>query len=269
VDGRPVDPVRGPNPLLAGKAGKPVELTLRRPGSAGSGQADRRVVVVPIASEHTLRYQDLIATRRAKVRESSGGRLGYLHVPDMGSRGWAEFHRDYDTEIEHEGLLLDVRENGGGHTSALVVEKLNRKIIAWTAARYGKVASYPEDAPRGPVVTLTDEWAGSDGDIVTQAIKTYQIGPVVGMRTWGGVLGYEDARELVDGTRTTQADLVFRFVGDGSAAENYGVDPDLEVPIKPQDWAAGRDPQLETAVRLALEALEQHPAATPPDFLAG
>lgn len=267
VDGRPVDPVRGPNPLLAGKADKPVELTLRRTDQAGSdtaAPADRRVVVVPIGSERTLHYQDLIATRRAKVRELSGGRLGYVHVPDMMSGGWAEFHRDFTTEVAHEGLLVDVRANSGGHTSALVVEILNRQIIAWDVSRRGKPVSYPLDAPRGPVVALTDEWAGSDGDIVTQAIKTYGIGPVVGTRTWGGVLGYDFPRELVDGTMVTQANLGFLFDGDGSDAENYGVDPDIEVPITPQDWVAGRDPQLETAVRMALETLESQPAAAPP-----
>ena len=269
VDGRLVDPVRGPAPLLAGKANKPVELTLRRSGQDSSDPSDpaafteRRVVVVPLASERTLRYQDTIAARRAKVRELSGGRLGYVHVPDMMSAGWAEFHRDFTIEVAHEGLLVDVRANSGGHTSGLVVEKLTRKIIAWDFSRRGKPVSYPLDAPRGPVVTLTDEWAGSDGDIVTQAIKTYDVGPVVGTRTWGGVLGYDYPRELVDGTFVTQANLGFFFDGDGSEAENYGVDPDVEVRIAPQDWAAGRDPQLEKAVRMALEALESQPAAAP------
>jgi tricorn protease len=213
-----------------------------------------------------LRCQDAVATLRAEVWELSCGRLGYVHVPDMMSAGWAEFHRDFTTEVAHEGLLVDVRSNEGGHTSALVVEKLARKIIAWDHWRRGKTVSYPLDAPRGPVVTLTDEWAGSDGDIVTQAIKTYGIGPVVGARTWGGVLGFDYPRELVDGTLVTQANLGFVFDGDGEdgpAVENYGVDPDVEVRIAPQDWVAGRDPQLETAVRMALEALESQPAAAP------
>jgi tricorn protease len=266
VDGHPVDPRRGPGPLLAGKADRPVELTLRRDvAPEGDGAAPvRRIVVVPLASEATLRYHDLIASRRAAVRELSGGRLGYLHVPDMQSRGWAEFHRDHGTEITREGLVLDVRENAGGHTSALIIEKLTRRIIGWDTSRRSRPVSYPVEAPRGPVVALTDECAGSDGDIVTQAIKSYGIGPVVGTRTWGGVVGIDMRYQLVDGTRVTQPKYAFWFEGSGWSVENYGVDPDVEVPIPPHDWAAGRDPQLETAVRLALEALDSRPASTPP-----
>ena len=264
VDGRPVDPVRGPYPLRAGKADQPVELTLRRAGADGGPDTTRRVVVVPLASDQTLRYHDLIRARRAKVRELSEGRLGYVHVPDMQSPGWAEFHRDLGTEIRCDGLVFDLRENGGGHTSALVVEKIARKIIAWELTRQHQPISYPVDAPRGPIVTLTDEMAGSDGDIGTAAVMAYGLGPVVGTRTWGGVIGYDGDHLLVDGTGLTQPRLAFWFARQGWSVENYGVDPDIEVRIPPQDWAAGRDPQLETAVRLALESLETHPAAQPP-----
>ena len=258
VDGRPVDPDLGPNALLAGKADKPVEVTLRRDG------ADRRAVVVPLASEHPARYYDLVARRRAAVREASGGRLGYLHIPDMMSPGWAEFHRDLYAEFRHDGLIVDLRENGGGHTSQLVVEKLARRIIGWHVSRYGEPSSYPVEAPRGPVVAIADENAGSDGDIVTQALKSYGIATVVGTRTWGGVIGIDMKYELVDGTGVTQPKYAFWFADPGWAVENYGVDPDVEVTIAPHDWAAGRDPQLDTAVRLALQVLEQRPPAAPP-----
>jgi tricorn protease len=258
VDGRPVDPDLGPNALLAGKADKPVELTLRRDGT------DRRAVVVPLASEYALRYYDLIARRRSAVREASGGRLGYLHIPDMMSPGWAEFHRDLHTEFRRDGLIVDLRENGGGHTSQLVVEKLGRRIIGWDVSRYEEPSSYPAEAPRGPVVAIADENAGSDGDIVTQALKSYGIATVVGTRTWGGVIGIDMKYALVDGTGVTQPKYAFWFDDAGWAVENYGVDPDVEVAIPPHDWAAGRDPQLDTAVRLALQALEQRPPAVPP-----
>jgi tricorn protease len=267
VDGRPVDPRRGPNPLLVGKAGRPVELTLRGANGDVSGQAggiERRVAVVPLGSEALLRYHDRISARRAHVRERSGGRLGYLHVPDMQSLGWAEFHRGFTAELARDGLVLDLRENGGGHTSALVVEKLVRRVIGWVLARQGGVSPYPHDAPRGPIITLIDEMAGSDGDIGPNAIRTYGLGPLVGVRTWGGVVGYDRDRLLVDRTMVSQPKLACWFEGPGFGIENHGVDPDVEVAIRPQDWAAGRDPQLETAIRLALESLEQHPAATPP-----
>jgi tricorn protease len=261
VDGRPVDPVTGPGPLLVGTAGKPVELTLR----PGGGGEPRRAVVVPLADESALRYQAWVADRRAHVHELSGGRVGYLHVPDMMGHGWAQLHRDLRVEVQREAVVLDVRENGGGHTSELVVEKLGRKVIGWSVARgYRTSDSYPSDAPRGPVVAVADEFAGSDGDIVNIAIKEMGIGPVVGTRTWGGVIGIDMRYHLVDGTLVTQPRYANWFTGPGWAVENHGVDPDVEVVITPQDRAAGRDPQLDTAVRLALEALAEHPAATPP-----
>jgi len=259
VDGTRVDPAYGPNSLLVGKAEQPVELTLRRDGAE-----DRRVVVTPVASEGSLRYHDLIRARRALVHELSGGRLGYVHVPNMVSRGWAELHRDLHSEFSREGLVFDLRENGGGHTSQLVIEKLARKIIGWDVRRSSRAESYPADAPRGPIVTLTDECAGSDGDIATAAVKRYGLGPVVGTRTWGGVIGYDYERTLVDGTQLTQPKLSFWFDDAGWGVENYGVDPDVEIPIPPHDWAAGRDPQLAEGIRLALETLEQNPALTPP-----
>ena len=261
VDGRPVDPARGPNAQLVGKAGQPVELTLRRDGAE-----DRRVVVTPLGSESVLRYHDLIRTRRALVRELSAGRLGYVQVPDMMSRGWAELHRDLHNEFTREGLIFDLRENSGGHTSQLVIEKLTRKIIGWDLRRNSSAESFPSEAPRGPIVTLTDECAGSDGDIATQAVKRYGLGPVVGIRTWGGVVGYDYERSLVDGTLLTQPKLSFWFDTAGWGVENYGVDPDIEIPIPPHDWVAGRDPQLAEGIRLALEALERTPALIPPEM---
>jgi tricorn protease len=266
VDGQPVDPVRGPWPLLAGTAGKPVELTVR----PQSGDL-RRVAVVPLRDERRLRYQDWVAGRRRLVRELSEGRLGYLHIPDMVGEGWAHFHRDLRTELRFDALVMDVRGNRGGHISQLVVEKLARRVIGWDAVRWMQPVSYPEEARRGPLVALADEHAGSDGDIVTAAIRVLGLGPVVGARTWGGVIGVDDipGHELVDGTHMTVPRLAFSFDEYGWGVENYGVDPDVEVLISPDDWAAGRDPQLETAVRLALEALEKQPASVPPDPSTG
>ena len=259
VDGRPVDPVRGPGALLAGKADKPVELTLRREGAE-----DRRVVVVPLRDERILRYHDLIRGRRAAVRELSGGRLGYVHVPDMMSQGWADYHRDLHAEFSREGIVVDLRANNGGHTSQLVIERLTRTLSGWRMTRRREPVRHPRDAPRGALVAICDECSASDGDIATNAFKRYGLGPVVGMRTWGGVVGIDGRYRLVDGTTTTQPKGANWYDNVEWGIENHGVDPDVEVPIAPQDWAAGRDPQLETAVRIALEALERTPAAGPP-----
>ena len=289
VDGQPVDPRRGPWPLLAGTAGKPVELVLAggttpqdppdpggnhppRPPLGGASPPRgpmRRVAVVPLRSDRRLRYQDWVAGRRRLVRELSEGRLGYLHIPDMMGEGWAHFHRDLRTEMGRDGLIFDVRGNSGGHISELVVEKLARRVIAWGMGRWLRPETYPQEARRGPLVTLADEFAGSDGDIVTAAIKLLGLGPVVGTRTWGGVIGIEGRQGLVDGTTVSVPRYAFFFDEYGWGVENHGVDPDVEVLITPNDAAAGRDPQLETAVRLALDALGKQPPPVPPEVATG
>ncbi len=182
----------------------------------------------------------------------------------MESEGWADFHRDLRAELTREAVILDARGNRGGHTSQLIVEKLARRVIAWEVPRNMLPVSYPAEAPRGPVVALADEFAGSDGDIVTAAIRTLALGPVVGARTWGGVIGIDGWHELVDGTHITVPRWAFWVRQVGWGLENYGVDPDVEVLVSPDDWAAGRDTQLETAIRLATEALADQPPATPP-----
>ena len=166
--------------------------------------------------------------------------------------------------MAREGVVVDVRENSGGHISELVVEKLARRVVGWTLARGFSPGRYPSDAPRGPVVAVTDEWAGSDGDIVNAAIQALGIGPVVGTRTWGGVVGIDMKYRLLDGTQVTQPRYAFWLEGKDRGVENYGVDPDLEIIVTPQDQVAGRDPQLDAGIAVALEQLEQRPAATPP-----
>jgi tricorn protease len=261
VDGRPVEPATGPAPLLVGAAGVPVELTIL-PADGGD---NRRVVVVPLEDERPLRYHAWVADRRAAVHAASGGRVGYLHIPDMMGSGWAELHRDLHVEVAREALVVDVRDNSGGHVSELVLEKLARTVRGWDTIRHAMPATYPQNAPRGPLVAVANEWTGSDGDIVTAGFQLLGLGPVVGARTWGGVIGIDSRYRLVDGTTVTQPRYSFWFSGLGWGVENHGVDPDVPVAIAPQDWAAGADPQLDTAVRIALEALQTRPAATPPD----
>jgi tricorn protease len=180
--------------------------------------------------------------------------------------GWAHFHRDLRVEMARDTLIMDIRMNRGGHVSELVVEKLARRIMGWDMPRSMQPVSYPKDTPRGPVVALADENAGSDGDMITAAIKILGLGTVVGARTWGGVIGIGEPFRLVDGTSMTVPRYAIWLNGFGWGVENHGVDPDTEVLISPDDWAAGRDPQLETATRLAMEQLEARPAAQPPDY---
>ncbi|MFH9730558.1 S41 family peptidase [Streptomyces sp. NPDC017260] len=264
VDGRPVDPVAGPYPLLAGAGGTTVELTFA-PAEGGPGPS-RRVAVVPLVDERPLRYQDWVAKRREVVRELSGGRCGYLHIPDMGGSGWAQFNRDLRMEVSRPALIVDVRGNAGGHISELVIEKLTRTILGWDLTRDAQPVSYTSDAPRGPVVAVADEATSSDGDMITAAFKLLRLGPVVGQRTWGGVVGMTGRHRLGDGTVITVPMNAAWFDTYGWSVENYGVDPDVAALRTPLDWAEGRYPVLDEAVRLALELLETNPPATPPGY---
>ncbi|WP_329373850.1 S41 family peptidase [Streptomyces sp. NBC_01483] len=263
VDGRPVDPVTGPYPLLAGAGGTTVELTFAP--ATGEGPS-RRVAVVPLIDERPLRYQDWVAKRREVVRELSGGRCGYLHIPDMGGSGWAQFNRDLRLEVSRPALIVDVRGNAGGHISELVVEKLTRTILGWDLTRNAQPVSYASNAPRGPIVALADEATASDGDMITAAFKLLKLGPVVGQRTWGGVVGMTGRHRLGDGTVITVPMNAAWFDAYGWSVENQGVPPDLAVLRTPLDWAEGHHTEMDTAIQLALDLLTTHHAASPPDY---
>lgn len=235
MDGRPVDPVAGPYPLLAGAGGTTVELTFQP--AEGEGRS-RRVAVVPLVDERPLRYQDWVAKRREVVRELSGGKCGYLHIPDMGGSGWAQFNRDLRLEVSRPALIVDVRGNAGGHISELVVEKLTRRILGWDLTRNAQAVSYASNAPRGPVVALADEATSSDGDMITAAFRLLKLGPVVGQRTWGGVVGMTGRHTLGDGTVITVPMNAAWFDEYGWSVENHGVEPDLEILRTP--WTGRR-----------------------------
>lgn len=263
VNGQSVDEVRGPAAHLVGAADSIVELTLRR------GRKDRVVAIIPLANEEKLRYQDWVRSRREYVAEKSGGRVGYVHVPDMMAGGWAQLHRDLRQAMSAEGVIADVRFNRGGHTSALVAERFADKVIAWNASRsYDTMLPDPEDTRRGPVAFLANEFSGSDGDIINARVQAKGLGPVIGVRTWGGVVGIDGRYDLVDGTGVTQPRYAFWLEGKGWDVENYGVDPDIEVEHDPSQLFSENDLQLDRAIAEVLAGLEEAPAATAPDFPA-
>jgi tricorn protease len=246
--------------LLVHQAGSKVALTI-----ADSAGRVRDVTVTLLADEVPARYRAWVEANRAWVHERSGGRVGYFHLPDMMSAGFAEFHRYFAGESDRDALIVDVRYNRGGHVSQLLLEKVARRRIAWNVSRWGRPECYPDAAPAGPVVALTNEHAGSDGDIFSHGFKLMGIGELVGMRTWGGVIGIWPRHVLADGSQTTQPEYSFWFKDAGWGVENYGTDPTIEVDNTPQDAAAGRDRQLETALQTALTALERGTPALP-DF---
>ena len=265
VNGQRVGSTRSPQELLVNQAGCEVQLTLE---DGQSGEV-RTIIVKALTSEQSARYREWVEQNRQRVHELSEGRVGYIHIPNMVRSGFAEFHRSFLAEYDAPALLVDVRWNSGGNVSGLLLSKLARRRIGYDFLRWDSPMTYPSEAPRGPMVALTDEHAGSDGDIFCHSFKLMGLGPLIGKRTWGGVVGYMRDHQLVDGTMITEPECSFWFKDVGWNVENYGTDPDVEVDIAPQDYARGADPQLERAVEEALKQLEQlgylepHPGERP------
>ncbi|RIK38391.1 MAG: peptidase [Chloroflexi bacterium] len=281
INGQRLDAQVSPAQLLVNQAGNEVLLTFApRMQSAESGEnrgsvgnstrhtphaalRNRNVVVRAIHSERAARYRSWVEGNRRRVHERTGGRVGYVHIPDMGARGYAEFHRGYLAEVDRDALIVDVRYNGGGHVSQLILEKLARRRIGYDYSRWGGPMPYPSDSVAGPLVAITNEHAASDGDIFCHSFKLLKLGPLIGKRTWGGVIGISRRQTLVDGTMTTQPEYSFWFEDVGWNVENYGAEPDIEVDITPQEYAQGHDPQLERAIVEIIRLLEETPVRRP------
>ncbi len=262
IDGTEVNASTSPGAVLVDKGGRPVTLTVRR-----GRRKPHLVTVRTLESEQMLRYRDWVSGNRSRVVEMSEGRVGYIHIPDMQSWGFGEFHRGLSTEIDCDGLVIDVRYNRGGNVSQLLLQKLLRERRGWVVSRWRQPAAFPGHAPVGPMVALTNELAGSDGDIFSHSFKRTGLGPLIGTRTWGGVVGIWPQQTLVDGTVTTQPEFGYWFDDVGYQVENYGTDPDIEVVITPDDYAAGTDPQLERGVAEVLRIMETHDTSRPdPDY---
>jgi tricorn protease len=244
IGGRSLSPAVTPDELLVNAAGRDVPLTIV------SGKHRRRIVVRALRDERMLRYRAWVDDNRTYVHAQTGGRVGYVHIPDMGPWGFSEFHRGYLSEFNRDALIVDVRYNRGGHVSPLLLEKLARKRIGYDISRYNPPEPYPKESVTGPMVALTNQFAGSDGDIFSHAFKLYGLGPLVGKRTWGGVVGINPYHRLVDGTITTQPEFSFWFTDVGWRVENYGTDPDYDIDIAPQDERSGHDPQMRKALEL-------------------
>jgi tricorn protease len=251
VNGQAVSRDVPPQALLVNQAGSRALLALA--GTAGT----REVVVELLADDVPVRYREWVERNRRWVHEASHGRIGYLHLPDMMSAGFAEFHRYFLAECDRDGLIVDVRYNRGGHVSQLLLEKVARRRVGYDLQRWGRPMPYPAESAAGPVVALTNEHAGSDGDIFSHCFKLMDIGPLIGKRTWGGVIGIWPRHSLVDGTETTQPEFSFWFSDVGWQVENYGTDPDVDVDNSPQDAMAGRDRQLEMALEVALGLVDR------------
>ncbi|KQC13288.1 MAG: hypothetical protein APR63_00895 [Desulfuromonas sp. SDB] len=233
--------------------------------SNADGSKRREVTVHTIDSETPLRYRQWVEKNREYVHQKTDNQVGYIHVPDMGPQGYAEFHRYFLAEFDYPGLIVDVRYNGGGHVSCLLLEKLARKRLGYDLTRWMGYSPYPDESVHGPMVALTNEHAGSDGDIFSHSFKLMKLGKLIGRRTWGGVIGIWPRNWLVDGTITTQPEFSFWFKDVGWGVENYGTDPDIEVDITPQQYNQNIDPQLDRAIEEVLKEIDKNQSLKP-DF---
>jgi len=260
VNGVPLDPGREPWAALAGLAGETVELTVNdRPALDGS----RRVLVETLDDDRRLRQLEWIEANRKRVAEATDGRVGYVYVPNTGVSGQTELVRQYVSQVTTEGLIVDERWNAGGQLPDRFVELMNRQRVTYISFRYGGPVPHPWPSHIGPKVMLINGWAGSGGDAFPFFFREMDAGPLIGERTWGGLIGPAFAHVLVDGGVFTAPPG--RLYGpDGTwFAEGHGVDPDIPVVDDPALLARGRDPQLEAAIAEVLRRI----AAQPPRFM--
>jgi tricorn protease len=241
---------------LEAKAGKQVVIKV---GKSVDGTGSREVTVVPIGSEAGLRLLAWREDNRRTVEKLSGGKLGYMHIPDTNIGGWTNFNRYFYAQVEKQGIIVDERFNHGGQVDDFMVDNLQRPLMSMWTSRYGKDFPSPFGQIYGPKVMIINEYAGSGGDYFPWHFKKAKVGPVVGTRTWGGLVGILNFPVFIDGGSVTAPNIAF-YNPDGKwEVENYGVDPDIDVEFDPALWRQGRDAQLERAVAEAMKLLSKNP----------
>lgn len=256
IDGQPVRSNVNPNSLLVGKLGRTVVLTINsKPTMEGS----RTIRVRPVASEQGLRYASWVDGRRALVDKMSNGRIGYMHIPNTAFEGAVELIRGFYSQTDKDAVLIDERFNGGGYIQPWFVETLARRTQAYIQHRH--LADSPEAvAMEVPKALLINGYAGSGGDFFPWMFKQAGLGPLIGKRTWGGLVGISGAAPLVDGGSLNAPEFgIFDHRAGKWIAENTGVDPDIDVDARPDLLAAGQDPQLEAGVKYLLDEMKKNP----------
>src|ERR1043166_8566850 len=260
IDGDELKPTDDPYRMLRNKADNPVSLTVNsRPSMDGS----RVVSYRPITDEGNLIYLDWVTRNRKRVEEASGGRIGYLHIPDMGANGIREFIKWYYPQMDKEALVVDVRANGGGNVSRMLIERLRRKLLGVNYARTDDFGNtYPDGVFLGPMVALLDQNSASDGDIFPYMFREAGLGPLIGKRSWGGVVGIGSRGPLIDGGQIFVPGSALTDKNGEWIIEGHGVDPDIEVDNDPASEIAGKDPQLERGITETMNRLKT-PVKTP------
>jgi len=261
IDGVEVGGADNPYRMLQHRADHAVEITVNeKPEMEGARTATYR----PITSESDLMYLAMVEARRAKVDEATGGRVGYIHLPDMGGNGIREFIKWYYPQIRKEGMVVDVRNNGGGNVSQMLIERLRRTVLGTRFARNNDTpGTYPGTAFHGHLVCILDEDSASDGDIFPHMFRQAGLGPLIGKRSWGGVVGITNRGTLIDGGTVNVPEFGSNALDGSWWIEGHGVDPDIEVTNHPKAILEGRDPQLERAIEEVMKRVLEEPRQLP------
>jgi len=260
VNGVPVGAGREVWAWFQGLTGQPVHL---RVADNPEGENSRDIVVRTLDSEYRLRYEDWVEQNRRLVDEASGGKIGYLHFPDTYMGSATEFPRQYYSQVRKEGLIIDGRFNAGGLDPIIFLERLARKPISYWSRRYSADQRTPWYVTNAHMVCLTNRQAGSGGDELPYTFRRLGMGPIIGTRTWGGLVGYSADIELMDGSGLTAPNYRI-YTPDGRwIIENEGVAPDIEVELDPADMMAGHDAQLEKAIEVLMQEIRENPLRDP------
>jgi tricorn protease len=260
VNGRELTPPENLYSRFEATAGRIVEITV---GPSPDGKGSRTVNVVPVENEAALRNRDWVEGNLAKVEKATGGRVAYVYVPNTAGLGHTYFKRYFYPQAWKDAIIVDERFNGGGSVADYYIEALRREPIAWWTFRYGDDMKTPSASIQGPKVMLIDETAGSGGDLLPWMFRKFEVGTLVGQRTWGGLVGILGFPVLMDGAFITAPNLAFWTPEEGFGVENVGVPPDVDVEQTPAQVIAGRDPQLEKAIEIVLEQLKKNPPTAP------
>jgi len=219
--------------------------------------------VVPVANETGLRNLDWIEGNRRKVDQLSGGKLAYVYLPDTAAGGYTNFNRYYFSQIDKDGAVIDERFNGGGTAADYIIDYMRRPLMNRWATREGEDFSTPSASIYGPKVMIINEYAGSGGDLMPWLFRKAGVGPTVGKRTWGGLVGIYDYPQLIDGGAVTAPRVAFYNLQGEWDVENHGTPADVDVDFDPAAWRQGKDTQLEKAVQVAMDLLKKNPPLKP------
>jgi tricorn protease len=261
VNGRPLRTPQNPYELFVNTVNENVTLTVNsKPSEDGS----HTVQVKPISDENNLRELAWVESNRKKVDAASNGRIGYVYLPDMGGEGLNEFVKQYFPQIRKEGMIIDVRYNGGGFVDQLIFARLRRVLAGMGSNRNWESGTVPPVVFNGAMACVTNHYAASDGDIFSYYFKYYKLGPLIGERTWGGVRGIRGNIPLMDGGYITRPEAARYDLNSKWVIENHGVQPDIVVENRPDLVVKGQDPQLEKAIEVVMKEIQANPKKLPP-----